>query len=100
VLSRLITSRASRSTFDLVDTSRHLPPKCVPEPQIERSKHKDDADVCHQPRPEVMPEEQDIHAHHDGDQSKHVKRDGRVSSHRFILGAGGSAERVNTGPAR
>jgi len=40
----------------------------------------------------VVPEEQDIHAHHDGDQSKHVKRDGRVSFHRFILGVGGPAE--------
>ena len=32
-----------------------------------------------------MPEEQDIHAHHNGYQSKHVKRNGGLSSHRFIL---------------
>jgi len=33
-----------------------------------------------------MPEEQNIHAHHNCYQSKHVKRDGGLSSHRFILG--------------
>jgi hypothetical protein len=54
----------------------------VPEPQTERRKHEDDADVCDQPLPEVVPEEQDIHAHHNGYQSKHVERDGGVPSHR------------------
>ena len=40
---------------------------------------------CYQPLQEVVLEEQDIHAHHNGYQSKHVKRDGGVSSHRFIV---------------
>jgi hypothetical protein len=57
----------------------------VPEPEIERRKHKDYADICCQPRPEVVPEKQDIQAHDNGYQSKHVQRDGDVSSHRFIL---------------
>ena len=60
-----------------------LTPQCKSEPQIERRKHKDDADICYQPLPEPVPEEQDIHAHDNGYQSKHVKRDGGVSSHRF-----------------
>jgi hypothetical protein len=37
-------------------------------------------------------EEQDIHAHHNGYQSKHVKGDSGLSSHRFILRVGGSPE--------
>jgi hypothetical protein len=52
---------------------------------MERRKHKDDAHVCHQPLPELVPEEQDINAHDNRYQSKHVKRDDGVSSHRFTL---------------
>jgi hypothetical protein len=55
------------------------------EPQIESPEHQDNSDVYYQPRPEVMPEEQDIHADHDGYQREHVKRDGCRSSHRFVL---------------
>jgi len=36
------------------------------EPEIERPEHQDDPDVGHQPLPEVVPEEQDVHANHDG----------------------------------
>ena len=39
-----------------------------------------------------MPEEEDIHAHHNGYQSKDVKSDGGLSSHRFILRFGGSPD--------
>ena len=38
----------------------------VPEPQIERRKYQDNSDVNDQPIPEVVPEEQDVHADHDG----------------------------------
>jgi hypothetical protein len=55
------------------------------EPQIEGPEHQDNSDVYYQPRPEVMPEEQDIHADHDGYQREHVKHDGCRSSHRFVL---------------
>jgi len=34
------------------------------EPEIERPEHQDDPDVGHQPLPEVVPEEQDVHANH------------------------------------
>lgn len=37
-------------------------------------------------------EEQDIHADHNGHESKHVKRDNGLSSHHFILRAGGCPE--------
>jgi hypothetical protein len=33
----------------------------------------------------VVPEKQDIHPHHSGDQGEHIKRDRHVSSHPFIL---------------
>jgi hypothetical protein len=59
----------------------HSVPNARAEPQVERHKHEDDADVGHQPLPEVVFEEQDIHAHHNGYQSKHIERDGGVSSH-------------------
>ena len=38
----------------------------LPEPHIERREHKHDPDVCEQPLPEQMSEEQDVHANHDG----------------------------------
>jgi hypothetical protein len=43
------------------------------------------SDVYYQPLPEVVPEEQDVHADHDGYQREHVKYDGYLSSHRFVL---------------
>ena len=33
----------------------------------------------------MVPEEQDVHADHDGYQGEHVKHDGCLSSHRFLL---------------
>ena len=51
------------------------------EPQVERPEHQDDPDVRHQPLPESVPEEQDVHADHDSYQREHVKHDGYLSSH-------------------
>jgi hypothetical protein len=45
------------------------------EPEPERREHEDDADVHQQAFPEVVPEEEDVHADHDGDQRQHVERD-------------------------
>jgi hypothetical protein len=82
------------------DVTRLLPPPAVrrlrswtlQEPQIDRRKYHDNSDVHDQPVPEVAPEEQDVHADHDGYHREHVKRGGYPVSHRFIL--------VSTAPAR
>ena len=42
------------------------------EPQIERREHQDNPDVYRQALPEPMPEEQDVHADHDGYQREHA----------------------------
>jgi len=55
------------------------------EPPIERPEYQDNADVYYQPLPEVVPEEQDVHADHDGHHREHVKHVGCLSSHRFLL---------------
>jgi hypothetical protein len=55
------------------------------EPQIERREHQDYSDVRHQPLPEPVPEEQDVHADHGGYQREHVKDDGCLSSHPSFL---------------
>src|SRR5215468_10823006 len=55
------------------------------EPQIERPEHQDNSDVHYQPLPEPVPEEQDVHADHDGYQREHVKHDGCLSSHPSFL---------------
>src|SRR6516165_12545464 len=54
-------------------------------PQIERREHQDNSDVHHQPLPEPVPQEQDVHADHDGYQREHVKHDGCLSSHPSFL---------------
>src|SRR6516165_12178171 len=54
-------------------------------PQIERREHQDNSDVHHQPLPEPVPEEQDVHADHDGYQRERVKHDGCLSSHPSFL---------------
>jgi len=45
-------------------------------PQIGRREHQGNSDVHYQPLPEPVPEEQDVHADHDGYQREHVKHDG------------------------
>jgi hypothetical protein len=64
---------------------RRLRSCSLQEPQTERREHQDDPDVCHQALPEPMPEEQDVHADHDGYQREHVKHDGCLPSHRCTL---------------
>src|SRR5580704_9754963 len=55
------------------------------EPQIERPEHQDDSDVHHQPLPEPVSEEQNVHADHDGYQREHAEHDGSLSSHPSFL---------------
>jgi hypothetical protein len=57
----------------------------IQEPQIERPEYQDNSDVYYQPLPEEMPEEQDVHANHDGYHHEHVKHADCPSSHRFVL---------------
>src|SRR6266487_3703643 len=64
---------------------RRLRSWTLQEPQIERREHQDNSDVYYQPLPELVPEEQDVHADHDGYQREHVKHDGCLSSHCFFL---------------
>jgi hypothetical protein len=70
--------------------TRASSPWTLQESEIERREHKDNSDVHYQPLQELVPEEQDVHADHDGYQRDHVKHDGCLSSHRsFLLGATG-----------
>src|SRR5262245_27958879 len=55
------------------------------EPQIERSEHQDNSDVHHQPFPEPVLKEQDVHADNHGYQREHVKHDDCLSSHPAFL---------------
>jgi hypothetical protein len=64
---------------------RRLRSWTLEEPEIEGHKYQDNSDVNEQPIPEVVPEEQDVHADHDGYHREHVKHDDRPASHRFIL---------------
>jgi hypothetical protein len=68
------------------------------EPQTERREHQDNPDIYDQALPEVVPEEQDVHADHDGYQREHVKHDRCLSSHRFVLL--GATEWSNNGRLR
>src|SRR5258707_11810910 len=64
---------------------RRLRSWTLQEPQTERREHQDNSDVHYQPLPEPVPEEQDVHADHDGYQREHVKHDGCLSSHPSFL---------------
>ena len=64
---------------------RRLRSCSLQEPQIERREHQDNPDVYHQALPEPMPEEQDVHADHDGHQHEHAKHDDCLPSHRSTL---------------
>src|SRR6185437_7654326 len=59
--------------------------RTLQEPQIERREHHDDADVHYQALPEVVPEEQDVRADHDGDHREHVKNDACLPPHWIVL---------------
>jgi hypothetical protein len=58
------------------------------EPEVEGPEYQNYSDVGDQPGPELMPEEQDVHADHDGYQRKHVKHDSCPTSHRLIVTIG------------
>jgi hypothetical protein len=62
-----------------------LPSWAFQEPQIERHEYQDNSDVCYEPLPEVVPQEEDVHADHDAYHGEHVKHDGGLSSHCFVL---------------
>jgi hypothetical protein len=55
------------------------------EAQVEGREHQDDAEVNHQPLPQVVPEEQNIDANNDADHQDHVKHDGCLSSHTYFV---------------
>jgi hypothetical protein len=55
---------------------RRLRPSTLQESRIDRPEYQDNSDVCYQPFQQVVPEEQDVHADHDGYQRKHVQHDG------------------------
>ena len=59
--------------------------RTLQEPEIERHEHQDNSDVYCQPRPELVPEEQDVHADHYAYHREHVKYGGCLSSHCFVL---------------
>ena len=54
------------------------------EPQTECREHQNNPDVHHQPLPEPVPEEQDVHPDDDGYQRENVKHDSCLSFHRFF----------------
>ena len=80
-----LTEGASDHTKANRPAVRRLRSWTLQEPQIDRRKYQNNSDVNDQPSPEVVPEEQDVHADHDGYHREHVKRDGHPVSHRFIL---------------
>ena len=55
------------------------------EPEIKGREHQDNSGVHYQPLPEPVPEEQEVHADHDDYQRKHVKHDGCLFAHGFVL---------------
>lgn len=57
----------------------------VQEAPVERSEYKDNPDVGNQPRPELVPEEQNVHADHDNYQRDHQHCDGCSSAHGLVL---------------
>lgn len=40
--------------------------QALQEPQVEFREHQDDPDIDQEPLPELVPEEEDVHANHDG----------------------------------
>jgi hypothetical protein len=49
--------------------------------ETERREHHNDPDVGYQPLRDVVPEEQDVHADHDGYQREHVQHNAYLSCH-------------------
>src|SRR5215471_8980825 len=82
--SRRVTGRACADN-QLRAGHVRLPSWTLQEPPIKRREYQDDSDVYEQSLPEVVPEEQDVHADHDGYQPEHVKHGDCRPSHRFVL---------------
>jgi hypothetical protein len=64
---------------------RILASRTLKETEIDHHEHQDDPDVHCQPQPEPTAEEQDVRADHDGHHREHVKHNGCLSSHCFLL---------------
>src|SRR5580693_6508245 len=71
---RWCTSGRPAQPAELIGDATLLPPArsaatarswTLQEPEIERRKYQDNTDVHQQPSPELVPEEQDVHADHD-----------------------------------
>jgi hypothetical protein len=60
-------------------------PEFSEDQEAERREHQNDPDVGYQPLREVVPEEQDVHADHDGYQREHVHHDAYLSCHGLVL---------------
>ena len=51
---------------------------------IQRREHQDNSDVYYQPLPELVPEEQDVHADHDGYQRERWPTE-KVAGDNYLL---------------
>lgn len=73
--------------------------ECLTKPQEEGSKYQDNADIYHEPCPEMVPEKQDVNAH-DGDRHdrKYVNYCSGMFSHRVSLPVGYFPKVVRGGP--
>ena len=58
-----------------------LDSRILEESPIEGDKHQDDADVHEQPLPEVISEEQQVHAHDDRDHDRHEEHSIEILRH-------------------
>ena len=83
----LIWSRRVHVVHIAVDQSGSflLAPESSEDQEPARREHKNDPDVDYQPLQEVVPEEQDVHADHDGYQREHVQHDACLSCHDLVL---------------
>jgi hypothetical protein len=69
----------------------------VQEPEVERGKHQDDAEVRCQALPELVSEEQDVHPDHDDDDRQHVKHGSRCLSHGATIRRAGHPPKLCAG---
>jgi len=53
--------------------------------QVEHAERQHNPDVDYQALPQLMPEEQDVDAHHDGYERQHVKHDASLPAHHCTL---------------
>ena len=55
------------------------------EPDVEGSEYEDDSDIDHQPRPELMPEDEDVRGDDEDHHREHPKRGARGFGHETFL---------------